>query len=296
MNHHLIPQIIHQTYSSATLPKQIEQIVANLKSNNPDWEYRFYDNNQCSLYILQNYNEEMLTLYNSINPSYGAAKADLFRYLVLYKEGGVYFDIKSTCTIPLSDLIKPTDEFFISNWPNQNGEFKRAGLKIDLWYIPGGEYQQWYMIAKPNSPFLKAVIDRVVNNIRNYNPWKYGVAKGGVLRVTGPVAYTLAIHPLRNRFPHRYARSHNDFSLKYTMLEHNTDHVKIMKNHYSLSSEPIIMPKSSYEILQYKTFIIARFLFVIIYELTYKIVFRKTSGKLTIHEEFNALTNNLRKF
>lgn len=296
MNQHLIPKIIHQTYGTAILPEDIKSIVEDLKSNNPDWEYRFYDNKQCSLYILENYGKEMYGVFKSINPAYGAAKADFFRYLLLYKEGGVYFDIKSTCTIPLSELIRPEDEFLLSNWPNESGEFKRAGLKIELWHVPHGEYQQWYIIAKPNSPFLKTVIDRVVHNIKNYNPWKYSVAKRGVLKLTGPIAYTLAIHPLKNYFPHRHARSHKDFSLRYTMLNNNADHIKIMKNHYSLISEPIVLPKNQYEAFLYKTFIIARFFFIITYELIYRAVFRKAKNKLTIEEEFLALINNLKRF
>lgn len=293
MNNSAIPKIIHQTYRSTALPDEIRSIVESLKSKNPDWEYRFYDDKKCAQYISENYGEEMLDLYNSINPSYGAAKADLFRYLLLYKEGGIYFDIKSSCKIPLSELIRAEDEFFISNWPNKSGEFKRAGLKIELWYIPHGEYQQWYIIAKPNSPFLKAVIDRVIHNIKNYNPWKHSVAKRGVLKLTGPIVYTLAIHPLRNRFPHRYARAHDNFSLKYTMLKGNTDHIRIMKNHYSLSSEPIVLPKTQSEVFLYKTFIVARFL---TYGLIYKTIFKKTNNQLTIKEEYSALINNLKRF
>ena len=36
-----------------------------------------------------------MQFYERINPNYGAAKADIFRVLVLHKYGGVYFDIKS---------------------------------------------------------------------------------------------------------------------------------------------------------------------------------------------------------
>lgn len=296
MNNSIIPKIIHQTYSSTILPKDIRDIVENLKLNNPDWEYRFYDDQQCSLYILEHYGKEMFDIFDSINPAYGAARADFFRYLLLYREGGAYFDIKSTCMIPLSELIKPEDEFLISNWPNESGEFKGAGLKIELRHIMGGEYQQWYIITKPNSPFLKVVIDRVVNNIKNYNPWRHGVAKRGVLRLTGPIPYTLAIYPLRNKFSHRYVRTHNDFSLKYTMLKSNSDHVNIMKSHYSLISEPIVIPKTNYTALLYKTFIIVRFLFVIVYSIIYKATFKKVNHKLTIKEEYGALIKNLRRF
>lgn len=259
MENRQIPKIIHQTYHSKELPCDILKISSDFRARNPDWEYRFYDNDQCSNYILLNYGQEILDLYDQINVCYGAAKADFFRYLVLYKDGGAYFDIKSACTIPLSDLIQPDDEFLISNWPNESGIFKGAGLKIELRNIPHGEYQQWYIISKPYSPFLKAVIDHVIDNIKNYNPWKHSVAKRGVLKVTGPIPYTLAIHPLRKKNSHRYTRSHDDFSLKYSLLSNNNEHVKLMNDHYSLSIEPIIYPKNKIDFLLHKTFIIFRF-------------------------------------
>lgn len=289
----LIPQIIHQTYHTSLLPSDIKDIVDELKLKNPDWEYRFYDDQQCADYILEQYGHEMLEVFYSINPAYGAARADLFRYLLLYREGGAYFDIKSTCTLALSQLINLDDEFLISNWPNESGEFKGAGMKVELRHITGGEYQQWYIITKPFSPFLKAVIEIVVNNIKNYNPWKFSVAKRGVLKLTGPIAYTLAIHPLLSLNRHRYVRSHEEFSLKYSMLKNSTAHVKLMSNHYSLSSEPIIFPKNKLDKFLYKSFIIIRFF---IDGLVYKTIFKKNKERLTIKEEFNELIKNLRKY
>jgi mannosyltransferase OCH1-like enzyme len=289
----LIPKIIHQTYYSSLLPSDIKNIVDELKLKNPDWEYKLYNDQQCADYILDQYGSEMLDVFYSINPAYGAARADLFRYLLLYKEGGAYFDIKSTCTLALSELIHSDDEFLISNWPNESGEFKGAGIKVELRHIMGGEYQQWYIITKPNSPFLEAVIEAVVNNIKNYNPWKFSVAKRGVLKLTGPIAYTLAIHPLRSLHPHRYVRSHEEFSLKYSMLKSSTDHIKLMKNHYSLSSEPIIFPKTKFDRFLYKSFIVTRFF---IDGLVYKTLLNKNKEQLTVKERFDELIKNLRKY
>lgn len=284
-----IPKIIHQTYSSSILPNELENIIKELQSKNLDWEYRFYDENACSSYILKNYSLEIFEIYNSINPLYGAARADLFRYLVLYKEGGVYLDIKSSCIIPLSDLIDENDEFFISNWPNLKGEkFYGAGFLKELKGIEYGEYQQWYIISKPNSPFLKSVIDKVLSNIKEYNPWKIGVAKIGVLRLTGPIPYTLAIHPLLNKYSYRYARRHDDFYLKYSMLPTQNTHIKLMKNHYSLCSEPIKIPQTRKEILYYKTFIIARF-FV-------RTLLQRDAKYFKFNETLKILIHNLTKF
>lgn len=51
--------------------------------------------------------------------------------------------------------------------------------------------------------FLRAVIAAVLANIAGYRSFRDGVGAKGVLAVTGPIAYTRAIHPIRDRHPHR---------------------------------------------------------------------------------------------
>lgn len=121
-----IPKIIHQTYKSQTLPAPIAPIVAELKDKNPDWEYRFYDDDAVLAYIKAHDDGRILDAYHRINPVYGAAKADLFRYLVLYHEGGVYLDIKSSCIYPLSEIIKSDDTFIVTQWQNEAGQKMKA--------------------------------------------------------------------------------------------------------------------------------------------------------------------------
>lgn len=284
-----IPRIIHQTYSSSDIPDEFIENIENLKSNNEGWEYRFYNERDRSIYIRENYGEEIFKVYNSINPNYGAARADLFRYLVIYRDGGVYLDIKSSCAINLDELIDDNDEFFLSHWPNNKGEvFEGAGIFPELNYVHYGEFQQWYIISKPNSYFLKVVIDRVINNIENYNPWRHGVSKIGVLRLTGPIPYTQAIFPIisKNDIKVKYARNHYDFKLIYSILDCSKSHELIMKNHYSLCSEPIILPDNKIKSINYKFFIFFRFI--------NRIVWFKDKQKIKFL--FLELMKNLRRF
>ena len=46
---------------------------------------------------------DFMKAYNKIKP--GAGKADLFRYLIMYDNGGTYFDIDTSCKVPLRDYI-----------------------------------------------------------------------------------------------------------------------------------------------------------------------------------------------
>ena len=67
----------------------------------------------------------------------------------------------------------------------------------------------------PGHPFLKAVIESVLTNIDSYRPWLDGTGKIGVLRVSGPIAYTLAIHPLLGSHSHRKLRTNTELNLSY---------------------------------------------------------------------------------
>lgn len=235
-----IPKIIHQTYKTKELPPSIQPIVDELQKKNPNWDYRFYDDEAVLSYIQKHDDGRILTAYQRINPVYGAAKADLFRYLVLYHEGGVYLDIKSTCIYPLDKVIRPDDTFIVTQWQNEIGQNEEgAGKFLYLTKelgIKDGEYQQWFIICEKHSPIMKHVLDSVVDNILSYRAWHYGFhsyGKRGVLFVTGPVAYTKAVHEVQHLHPIRFERFDKNIGFVYSALESNTAHTKVLKGHYA---------------------------------------------------------------
>lgn len=235
-----IPKIIHQTFQSKVLPAEFQANVDQLRALNPEWQYNLYDDADIEHFISQEYGSYVLNYYKRINPRYGAAKADLFRYLLLYRYGGVYLDIKSTCSRPIDEILQPGDRYLLAGWKNKPGE-KHAGWgrPKELNAIARGELQQWHIVCVPGHPFLKAVINAVLTNIDRYNPWLHGTGGNGVLRLTGPIAYTLAIDPLMPHHPHRLAYSEDDFSLSYSALK-NISHKPLFKAHYTTLTESII--------------------------------------------------------
>ena len=79
-----IPKIIHQTYHSKDVPDEIAENIVALKTRNPEWEYRLYDDDGIEKYIEANYGQGILDYYHRINPVYGAAfgaMAILFAHL-----------------------------------------------------------------------------------------------------------------------------------------------------------------------------------------------------------------------
>lgn len=206
---HSIPKIIHQTYSSANLPEEAEYNVYSLRQLNPGWDYRYWSEKDRHDFIYQYFGWEILNAYLRINLRYGAARADFFRYLCIYQLGGVYIDIKSGCSKPFDQIIQSDDQYLLSHWLNQPGQqYAGWGMYPELAHIERGEFEQWHVIAAPGHPFLEQVLRQVLRNIFSYSIRENGVGADAVMQICGPIAYTLAIHPILDRHPHRFFESH----------------------------------------------------------------------------------------
>ena len=237
-----IPRIIHQTYRSwDALPPDIRGGIAELRARNPGWDYRFYDDAAMAGFIRDAYGPAVLDYFDRIDPRYGAARADLFRYLLIYRTGGVYLDIKSSVRPPLDELLRPEDQLILAQW-TQGGRFEGAGRhdwslggKID-----GGEFQQWHVMCAPGHPYIHAVIRAVMRNIDCYIPRMHGGGRSAVLLLTGPIAYTLAILPLLQLNKHRFVGGHENIGLDYSIFRDNTGHKELFETHYSDLSAPIV--------------------------------------------------------
>jgi inositol phosphorylceramide mannosyltransferase catalytic subunit len=118
-----IPKIIHQTVPDKSKMHQIFlDNVSRLKDLNGNWDHRLYDDREIGEFILESYGSEIAGYFDRLNPLYGAARADFFRYLLLYKFGGVYLDIKSTATRPLDEVLNADDVYLLSHWRNKLGQ------------------------------------------------------------------------------------------------------------------------------------------------------------------------------
>jgi inositol phosphorylceramide mannosyltransferase catalytic subunit len=243
-----IPKLIHQIIFNETfLPNEITENIRYLKNNNPDFEYKFYDKKNIFNFVSAQYGNSVLSRLKKINPNYGAVLADIFRYLLIYKLGGIYLDVKSTLKKPLQEVIKADWSFIISQWNNSNitSRYYRFGLHPKFLLTPGGEYQNWFIVSEPNHPFLKKVIECVLFNIDNYFASRDWVGLYGVLRLSGPIAYTLAISEVISdskykNFDYTFLDA-SELGFEFSIYADNYSHKKIFRNDYNFLKEPIIL-------------------------------------------------------
>lgn len=238
-----IPKIIHQVYASKDLPPIIQANIEKIRALNPDWDYRFYDDDDMVEFVKTTYGEPVLSYYNRINAKYGASRADFFRYLLIYRIGGLYLDIKGSIERPLDEVLRVDDVYLLSRWRNGRGErYEGWGKHGQLKEIGGEEFQQWFIAAAPGHPFLREVIEAVMRNIDRYNPFVHGTGKAGVLQVTGPIAYTRSITSLLDQCKYRLVDSHDDLGLIYSIFggPNMRPHKSIFAFHYTALTEPVI--------------------------------------------------------
>jgi inositol phosphorylceramide mannosyltransferase catalytic subunit len=230
-----IPKIVHQTFPTKNLPSELLANINQMKELNPNWDFRLYDDLDIETFISAEF-PSLLAYYQRISPSYGAAKADFFRYLLLYKTGGVYLDIKSSLSKTLDEIITPSTRYILGHWSNDFGRHPSIAN-------PNGEFQQWHIISVAGHPFLKAVIENTCENINTYNPVIHDTGYSGVLKLTGPIAYSLAIESVRYRYPHTLGFD-NDLGLVYSIYNNNSakngSHQNLFKKHYTKLKVPII--------------------------------------------------------
>lgn len=169
-----VPRIIHQTFESCTVPVGIYQAAMSWVEHNQEYEYRFYDNEECITLIRENFNDEVLQTYYLIKA--GAFRADLWRYCALYIHGGVYADIDTVCQRPLQKLIGNDDEFITPH---------AAAAPYAIYNA--------FICSTPKHPFLSRAIRRAVELIL-YRQSTELLTNTDFLSIVGPRGFGTSIN------------------------------------------------------------------------------------------------------
>lgn len=159
-NHQVpIPLNIYQTWETSNLPPKMQKCIDNLKHQNPEFKHYLFDHEDRRKFIKNNFTDDVVWAYDNLIP--GAYKADLWRYCVLYKNGGFYLDIKLSCINGFKLKSLADSEHFCID---RLGHFAPYSIGISNALI----------VSLANNPLLLDCIRYIVINVRNryfgYNP------------------------------------------------------------------------------------------------------------------------------
>jgi len=120
--------------------------VEYLKSLNQEFNVHVYDEEKCRQFIEINFDYDVLNAYNKLIPC--SYKSDLWRFCVLYKNGGIYVDIKYEF-INNFKLIELTDKEYFCKDRVEHCVYTAL------------------IIVKPKNEILKYCIQKIVENVKN---------------------------------------------------------------------------------------------------------------------------------
>jgi mannosyltransferase OCH1-like enzyme len=148
----IIPLKLFQTWNTTKLPPKMNENMIKLKKENPEFQYFLYDDNDCRIFIKENFPKEVLHAFDTLVP--GAYKADLWRYCILYIYGGIYLDIKYKCMNHFKLINLTYKEHFVLERPS-------------FWENDSYGIYNALICCKPKNPILLECIHSIVDNIKN---------------------------------------------------------------------------------------------------------------------------------
>lgn len=192
-----IPKNIYLIFISDDEKEMDELMINNIENTkklNPEYKINLFNKNDCIKFIKQNYSIRELNAFYKLN-SY-AYRSDLVRYLLLYKFGGIYMDIRMVCKYSFDKIFNKNTEFFVCK-----DCYKDC--------ITNG-----FIISIKQHIFLKKTIDNVLFNIENniYGP--------DALYPTGPRIFGKCID-LKNINEFTYIGQHKSSKKGNFLYNHN---------------------------------------------------------------------------
>ena len=215
----IIPLNLYTCWHTKDLPPLMQQNYVALKEENPEFNHYLYDENECRQFIQNNFDTNVLGAYNSLIPC--SYKSDLWRFCVLYINGGIYYDIKFSCANNFKFIALTEQEHFIRDMQEN---CVLTGLIVTL----------------PKNPILLNCINQITNNVKTKF---YGE---NPLYPTGPgllgryftneerknMDMYLQSSVVENKLNEYYIVSNNTIILKY-YNEYRTEQKSFQKNkHY----------------------------------------------------------------
>jgi glycosyltransferase involved in cell wall biosynthesis len=150
--HELKAHSIYLTgHQPSALPDKIAANLASFKKCYADFEHQLYTDDSLREFIQKNHPPEVLWAYDQLIPL--AYKADLGRYCLLYRLGGIYSDLSITFF----------QRVWLDEFPGKKLFFFRDGFSHAPWIVSNS-----ILMARPGQFIFKYLIDKIVEHVKTH--------------------------------------------------------------------------------------------------------------------------------
>jgi len=174
-----VPLIIHQTHIAYKLPRPLARCVQSWIDLNPEFEHRYYDDAAMDAYVRAHGAPDYVRAFDyiaNLHPrASGAIKADLFRLLLLSREGGVWADADRWALKPIMSILRPSDQFICGS------RYNSVSVSFEV------------IIAAPRHPFITRALDNIIKS--NLHEKRFASVAGAHL-YTGAIPFSKSARAL----------------------------------------------------------------------------------------------------
>lgn len=154
-----MPRKIWYKLGPKGLSKDAREWADGCMARNPGYEAGYMTDENTDDWVRESFRGRPDVVQSYLNLTVPILKADFLRYLLLYQEGGLWFDLDVECgEVPIDDWIpaavRPRVNLVVG-W-----EFD-AGLPQDVSH----QIASWTIMARPGSPHMMTLIDDMVRTI-----------------------------------------------------------------------------------------------------------------------------------
>jgi mannosyltransferase OCH1-like enzyme len=192
-----IPKVVYQTWESRYLPRRLRREIVEFRERNRDFSFKLFDRRERDFYMQTNWGHRpVFEIYQSA--AFGQIKADIFRYCILFDNGGFYFDINKGIRSSLGRLLEDNPEAVIS-FEGHNERLNFQDLRNTQILLPHHYIIQWGMAFKAQHGILKLVLRNIEDSFHSFESKMFQNPKKAILEFSGPIAFTKAVHEFEAR-------------------------------------------------------------------------------------------------
>ena len=172
---------LHQTWKRRALPPEYSRNQDTWRRLNPGLEVHFYDDQDIEKFVKEHYPQYLRLYRERARP---VERADLLRYMAVHRYGGFYADMDTSCLKSVEPL-------------------RHHPCVVGVEFIDDQgqtQYLQWFFGAAPGHPLMLEVLDEVQRR-HDSHQWDNEHPDTQTLEVTGPRAFTAAVHRVLERDP-----------------------------------------------------------------------------------------------
>jgi Glycosyltransferase sugar-binding region containing DXD motif len=158
------PKILHQTWKTHEMPEPIARCVESMQQLNPGWEHRFTTDADWPAAMAGHHIIDWETLQRF--PT-GILKADTFRAIALYENGGVYADADLLALRPLDSLLHAAVESGLVAADTEMLLTTDHPVHSHTLYSNAEILMNHFMVAKPKARFLKIYLEYLHSRVKD---------------------------------------------------------------------------------------------------------------------------------